>query len=73
MKPRCRFCGDEWSPRPGVDASQAYCSGCSEERRKLAKKHFDSDGKVAVRRGKYVIRVPKELVREDDKLFLSEE
>ena len=62
----CRFCGDEWSPPPGV---YDYCSGCREERRRIAKEHFDNDGKVAVIRGKHVIRIPKELLKEDDELF----
>lgn len=58
----CSFCGEEWSPRPGVDASKSYCSGCSEERRATAKVHLDKDGKVTVRPGKYVIRIPRELL-----------
>jgi hypothetical protein len=61
----CRFCGEEMKPQAEVK----YCAGCREERRALAKEHFDNDGKVTVVRGKYVTRVPRELVQGDDVLF----
>jgi len=59
--PICKFCESSFKSGRGI-----YCSNCSDERKKIASKYFNSLGKISVVRGKHTINVLPSQVREDD-------
>lgn len=63
LRPRCGWCGRLWSPREGVDASQALCPHCRRDRHTLAARLFAADGKERTLVGRYLLRVPKNASR----------
>lgn len=38
--PKCRFCGKEWQPPPGVHANDSYCRACSDARQAIAREEL---------------------------------
>jgi hypothetical protein len=59
IRPRCRYCGRLWLPDEGVDANVSFCSACSDRRRREALARVAEDNAITVRRGGYVVRVPR--------------
>ena len=66
--PKCRFCGREWMPRPGEDATLHYCHDpeCSKERRRLAKEVFGPRITIVSADGRYLLTVPVRDAKPDD-------
>jgi hypothetical protein len=56
IKPKCRYCGRQWTPSEGVCAASSFCEECSTERREIARESFESAGIDERRRvGGYIL------------------
>jgi len=55
---RCQICGSTpLRVRANIDTGRKFCKRCSQKRRRIAQRHFASDGKISKVVGKHLLRI----------------